>query len=146
MVTHSAQAGFIGARWPPLDLLLPAGGALAECAMDSKAASSSHLHAEWSKDTFDLPNVTARTAVASLHSTTRMLYRPAAVSALLDTVRELAMTKTAPSGNTTSEAAICSTLERQHCQTACGAKSHGKESPCIAARHCLIHSLAADNR
>ena len=53
------------------------------------------------------PRVTARTAAASLHSTTRMLYRPAAVSALLDTVRELAITKTAPSGSTTSEARIC---------------------------------------
>ena len=54
-----------------------------------------------------MPSVTASTAAASLHSTTLMLYRPAAVSALLDTVSELAITNTAPSGKTTSEALIC---------------------------------------
>ena len=53
--------------------------------------------------TLDMPSVTASTAAASLHSTTLMLYRPAAVSALLETVRELVMTRPAPSGSTTSD-------------------------------------------
>ena len=57
--------------------------------------------------TLGMPSVTASTAAASLHSTTLMLYRPAAVSALLETVSELAITNTAPSGRTTSEARIC---------------------------------------
>lgn len=48
------------------------------------------------------PSASARTTAARRHSTTRRLYRVCAVSALLDTVRLLAITKAEPGGRVTS--------------------------------------------
>jgi hypothetical protein len=59
------------------------------------------------RHTLEWPNEMASTIAASRHSTTLRLYRPSPVSALLDTVRELATTKVALFGSKTSEALTC---------------------------------------